>query len=78
MIPVWRGTNWRTATAGSNMFYIAGSPGFAPLPDKYFRNPKLHYEEHKSNYELAATRAPNLVSTLKNVRGFWSPFAYLN
>lgn len=50
---------------------------FMLLPDEHFRNPKLHYNQQKPNYKLAESRVPNLVSTLKNIRGVWNPFSEL-
>jgi hypothetical protein len=49
--------------------------GMQYLPDEHFRNPKLHYEQQRTNYLLAA-RSIDLVGALSGVTGVWNPFRY--
>lgn len=50
---------------------------FQFLPEEHFRDPKLHFDQQKPNYELAHGRVPTLVDTIKNVTGVWNPFSNL-
>jgi hypothetical protein len=51
---------------------------FQYLPDPHFRNPQLHFEQQSPNYFKAAWSARDLVNTLKDIRGVWNPFSYLD
>ncbi|TWT11655.1 hypothetical protein [Reyranella sp. CPCC 100927] len=46
------------------------------LPEKYFKAPKLHYDDFKANYVIAKANSINLYSILARNSKLWNPFIF--
>ncbi len=46
------------------------------LPEKYFKDPKSHYDDFKANYVIAKANSINICSILARNSKLWNPFIF--